>query len=137
MGHRINNNNIDSKRYVCKLARVSRLLNSNSTFLVLKKVAKTSIRAMSSSPVSTQNSNSRKNIPNPKYNSAYAKLQSVISQENSGVILDANTGPLALGKRNEISFHGNIIRAIFAKPTFWNKGEGVGEDDGVVVDQWC
>ena len=49
--------------------------NSNSTLLVLKNVANTSMSAISSSPVTTRKSNSRKNIPNPKYNSAYARLQ--------------------------------------------------------------
>jgi hypothetical protein len=51
-----------------------RRLNSNSTFLVLKNVAKTSINAISSEPVTTLNSKSLKNILRQRYNSAYARL---------------------------------------------------------------
>ena len=111
--------------------------NSNSTLLVLNKVAKTSIRAISSSPVITLKSNSLKNIPNPRYNSAYARLTTSAIVTKGEEILDANTGSLPFGEWEEILFHGDIICPILPKPTIWCERMWIRKYCRIVMDYRC
>jgi len=107
--------------------------NSNSTLLVLKNVAKTSINAISSSLLKTRKSKTRKNIPRPKYNSAYAKLYTISHYTFDGKLLYTNAGALSLRKSHQVLFHGHVVRAIFPKPSVGHKDMRIREDRRIIM----